>query len=96
MKFDLDINIPEVKESFAPPDVRLSYKELNLLGLILASTINSHQTLKNADVYTATAVRSDLKPYYNKLAIKYSARLKYDHYSAFGEKGVGYAFKKIK
>ncbi|MDD9180572.1 MULTISPECIES: SIR2 family NAD-dependent protein deacylase [Aliivibrio] len=93
IKFDLQSN-RESESPFEQPDNNFTLRELNLLGMIIASTIKAHSSLRQVTLYTASAAEDNLVLFYNRLANVYASRLQYDHWCGFGLEGVNYAFKK--
>ncbi|MGR3968791.1 SIR2 family NAD-dependent protein deacylase [Shewanella sp. 1180_01] len=94
VKFDLQVNTAEGGESFATPRDQFTLEQLNMFGIVLVTIIDAHARFRHTDLYTASAIRPELTPFYNRLASKYAKRLQYEHWCAFGEDGVTYAFKK--
>ncbi len=66
VKFDLRAN-REQNKSFVRPLDNFALGSLNLLGLILMTTIEAHCTLKNAQLYTASAAYKSLTSFYRGL-----------------------------
>ncbi|EHP3974649.1 hypothetical protein BS623_02730 [Vibrio parahaemolyticus] len=93
VKFDLQSN-RESDSIFKQPNDNFTLSELNLLGMIIASSIKAHSSLRQVTLYTASAAQDNLVPFYNRLAKVYASRLQYDHWCGFGPEGVNYAFKK--
>lgn len=97
VKFDLRAN-REQNKSFVRPLDNFTLGSLNLLGLILMTTIEAHCTLKNAQLYTASAAYKSLTSFYSRFAKCYAGELNYNYWCAFGpdghSDGENYAFKK--
>ncbi|MCS6237157.1 hypothetical protein G3495_18885 [Shewanella baltica] len=94
IKFDLTVNSERIGESFTAPQDKFTLKQLNMFGTVLVTIIGAHAKFREPDLYTASAIRPELVPFYNRLALRCAARLEYSHWCAFGKDGVTYAFKK--
>lgn len=93
VKFDLQSNRKNCS-TFEQPTDNFTLSELNLLGMIIASSIKAHSSLRQVTLYTASAAQDNLIPFYNRLAKVYASRLQYDYWCGFGPEGANYAFKK--
>lgn len=92
IKFDLESNRIQEKQ-YDRPKENMGYKELKLLGVVIASTIHAHGRYFNSNMYTASAAYPKLVKFYNRIANEYSTSLECNCWCEFGPKRVSYAFK---
>jgi len=92
VKFDRRENF-ESDSFYAPPSVKMSFRQLNRLGLGIKQIMEFHYVIKNAAVYLVTAESFKLARYYDRLIAKHARTLQFEVIARIGEEGLDYAIK---
>lgn len=95
IKFDRLENF-ESGDFYAPPsDIfsKTDYKKLNRLGNGIRKLIKFHYSLKNTELYFASAESFEMKKYYDRLIRNESEHSEFEVISNIGEEGLDYAIK---
>ena len=95
IKFDRVENF-ETGDFFARPSddfSKFDLKKLNRLGKAIKEIIEFHCSLKNTEIYYASAQDFKMKKYYDRLIKKYSKYLNFEILSNLGEERLDYVIK---
>ncbi len=90
VKFDRTENF-ESGNFYTPPFSKMDLSQLNRLGI--KQIMEFHYSIKNAEVYLATAENFRLARYYERLIRIYAEQLQFEVVSGIGEEGLDYAIK---
>ncbi len=91
IKFDRKDNFES--GDFYAASSKMNLSQLNRLGSAIKKIIEFHYSLKNAEVYFATAHSFKLARYYDRLIDAYAAQLNFECISRIGEEGLDYVIK---